>query len=66
MFEKYNKKYNQNDVINAIGLLENAGNLNKSQQKKDKKKVNLQQPQSFWDKLFSPFKCGILNNNDKK
>ena len=66
MFEKYNKKYNQNDAINAIGLLENAGNINQSQIKKDKKKANLKQPQSFWDKLFSPFKCGILNNNDEK
>ena len=52
-------EYSSNDMINSIKLLENAEKvkeetnmeyiLNKQQQQKE---------ESFWDKLFKPFKCG--------
>ena len=60
---KYNKK--NNDVQNAILLFEKADILNKAQDVKHKK-IILKSPESFWDKLLKPFKCGLNNNDDKK
>ena len=48
-------QFNQEQIENAIGVLENAKNLNIN--KKKNKKVKLHSPFSF-SKLFNPFNCG--------
>ena len=33
---------------------------------KKKKKIDLISPESFWDKLFKPFRCGNFNINENE
>ena len=60
---KNNDLSNRNN-LDAINIFENA-NKQKKEQKKINKKIVLRNPDNFWDKLFSHFKCGSNDKNDE-
>ena len=60
---KNNDLSNRNN-LDAINIFENA-NKQKKEQKKNNKKIVLRNPDNFWDKLFSHFKCGSIDKNDE-
>ena len=59
-----NKKYvrNDNDARNVDLIFDKANDINRLIKKK--KKVDLIPPESFWDKLIKPFRCGNCNSNE--
>ena len=60
---KNNDLSNRNN-LDAINIFENA-NKQKKEQKKINKKIVLRNPDNFWDKLFSHFKCVSNDKNDE-
>ncbi len=57
------KELDNKDIFNCVNILENAEKVNQTQIEKNKKH-KLINVDSFWDRIFAPFKCN--NNNNKK
>ncbi len=52
-------------VLNCVNILENAEKVNNNQIAKNKKApVKLINVDSFWYKIFAPFKCDKVNNKN--
>ena len=58
------QELDNNVLLNTVNILESAEKVNQTQIPKDNKKAKLYNVDSFWDKIFAPFKCNKVGNKE--